>query len=319
MPTPAPPPAEPHRNRQVAESFGDDPTRYDRARPSYPAALIERILAATPGRSAHASPAVRGVPTTPTAATTPTILDVGIGTGIVARLFRAAGCTVVGVEADERMAEFARLDGTEVEVSTIEAWDPAGRTFDAMVAGQAWHWVDPVAGAAKAAEALRPGGVFAAFWNVHQPEPEAASAFAEVYRRHAPELPSLRPGIDAVQAYLGFCDKVAEGLRGADGAFGEPEIWQFEWDRTYARDEWLDVVPTHGGHSLISQEQRTALFAALGAVIDGLGGSFAVHYTTVAVAATRFPSSPVRGEPHAPSAKNVPGATGKAGDPTPEG
>ena len=261
-------PAQLHRQRQVAESFGEDPARYDRARPSYPEALVERIVAASPGRD---------------------VLDVGIGTGIVARLLRAAGCTVLGVEVDERMAEFARQGGTEVEVSAIEVWDPAGRTFDAVVAGQSWHWVDPVAGGVKAAEVLRPGGLFTAFWNVHQASPAAAEAFAEAYQRIAPELPILRPGSDAVRGYLGLCDKVGEGLRAADGAFGEPEIWQFEWDLTYSRDEWLDVVPTHGGVSLIPQEQRNALLAALGEVIDELGGSVEVHYTTVAVAATRCP------------------------------
>jgi tetratricopeptide (TPR) repeat protein len=40
---------EPHRHRQVAESFGADPGRYDRARPCYPGALVERIVAASPG------------------------------------------------------------------------------------------------------------------------------------------------------------------------------------------------------------------------------------------------------------------------------
>ena len=55
---------------------------------------------------------------------------------------------VVGVDPDERMADVARRGGLAVEVSTIETWDPAGRVFDAAVAAQAWHWVDPVAGAA---------------------------------------------------------------------------------------------------------------------------------------------------------------------------
>jgi len=291
-------PAQMHRAREVAESFGDDPARYDRARPSYPAALVQRIVETSPGRD---------------------LLDVGTGTGIVARLFQAAGCTVLGVEADERMAAFARKAGTEVEVGTIEAWDPAGRAFDAMVAGQAWHWVDPVAGAAKAAAALRPGGLFAAFWNVQQPSPEAAAAFAEAYRRHVPGFPPSRPGFGAVRAYSDVCERAAQGLRATDGAFGEPEIWRFEWDQTYTRDEWLDVVPTHGGHSLIPEEQRNALLAALGDAIDELGGGFEMHYTTLAVTATRLPSSPARGEPHALSAKTVPGATDKKRDPTPEG
>jgi hypothetical protein len=61
------------------------------------------------------------------------------------------------------MAEFARHAGLEVEVAKFEDWDAAGRAFHAVVSGQTWHWVDPVAGAAKAAQALRAYGRLAAF------------------------------------------------------------------------------------------------------------------------------------------------------------
>jgi len=101
---------------------------------------VERIVAASPG---------------------PDVLDVGCGTGIAARQFQAVGGRVLGVDADARMAEWARRTGVETEVATFEAWESAGREFDAVVAGQAWHWVDPVAGAAKAAQVLRPGGMHA--------------------------------------------------------------------------------------------------------------------------------------------------------------
>jgi hypothetical protein len=49
------------------------------------------------------------------------------------------------------MAELARQGGTGTEVAKFEDWDPAGRTFNVVIAAQAWHWVDPAAGAAKAA------------------------------------------------------------------------------------------------------------------------------------------------------------------------
>ena len=45
--------------------------------------------------------------------------------------------------------------GYEVEVAKFEDWDAAGRRFDAVIAGQTWHWIDPVAGAAGFAEVYR--------------------------------------------------------------------------------------------------------------------------------------------------------------------
>ena len=145
-----------------------DAARYDRTRPPYPAALADRIIAASPGTD---------------------VLDVGTGTGIVARQFQAAGCRVLGVEPDARMAEFARSTGVEAEVATFEEWDPAGREFGAVVAGTAWHWVDPVAGAVKAAQVLRPGGLLAPFHHVLQPPPEVSEAASAAYRRVAPDSP----------------------------------------------------------------------------------------------------------------------------------
>ena len=61
MPTVPPEPArpadrEPHQHRQVAESFGADAERYDRARPHYPGALVDRIVAASPGGTREARP-----------------------------------------------------------------------------------------------------------------------------------------------------------------------------------------------------------------------------------------------------------------------
>jgi len=259
------PEPESHQYRQVAESFGSDAERYDRARPGYPGALVERIVADSPG---------------------PDVLDVGCGTGIAARQFQAAGCRVLGVDPDGRMADLARRNGVEVEAAAFEAWDPAGREFDAVIAGQAWHWVDPVAGAAKAAQALRPSGRLAVFWNAAQPPSDLSEAFAVVYQRVQTGLPFNPAGRPLLEAYLMMCGKAADGIRQA-GAFGEPEQWRFDWDRPYTRDEWLEQVPTFGGHSQIPPATLRQLLAGIGAAIDAVGGSFTVHYATLAVTAAR--------------------------------
>jgi SAM-dependent methyltransferase len=253
-----------HRQRQVAESFGEDAERYDRTRPRYPAEMVARIVAASPGLD---------------------VLDVGCGTGIAARAFQAVGCTVLGVEPDERMADFARGRGLEVEVATIEDWDPAGRTFDAVVAGTTWHWVDPIAGAVKAARVLRPGGRLALFWNVAQFPPALADAAAEAFRRVLPDMPLLGAGLKGgLDAYQPILTKAADGIR--DG-LSDLEQWRYDWEQPYTRDEWLDVMPTQGIMNRLSPEKLAEVLAAAGAAIDGMGGRFTMPYGTGVVTAVR--------------------------------
>jgi SAM-dependent methyltransferase len=252
----------------VAESFGAEAERYDRARPRYPTELIERIVAASPGRD---------------------VLDVGCGTGISSRQFQAAGAVVLGVDPDAQMAGFAHQRGLDTEVARFEDWDPAGRTFDAVTAGMTWHWVDPVAGAAKAARVLRPDGRLAVFWYVFQPPAGLGEAFAGVYRRvmppGSPFSGGTMPGLDS---YSAFFTKAADGIRQA-GAFSHPEQWRFDWDQPYSRDGWLDLVPTSGGHNRLPPAMLSELLAGIGAAIDEAGGRFTMHYTAVAVTATRSP------------------------------
>ncbi|MGH3623916.1 MAG: class I SAM-dependent methyltransferase [Sciscionella sp.] len=250
----------------MAESFGSDPERYDRTRPRYPDALVKAIVTASPG---------------------PDVLDAGIGTGIAARQFQAAGCRVLGVEPDARMADFARRSGVEVEMATFEAWDPAGRNFDAVIAGQSWHWVDPVAGAAKAAQVLRPGGRLAAFWHVFQLPSDVAEAFAAVYQRVVPDSPfNLQPMRQALDVYQVMFTKAADGIRGV-GGFSDPEQWRFDWEQSYTRDAWLDQMPTHGTLTQLPSDKLAEVLEGVGAGIDAMGGSFTMSYATVAVTAVR--------------------------------
>jgi hypothetical protein len=62
-------------------------------------------------------------------------------------------------------------------------------SFGAVIAAQTWHRVDPVGGAAKAVQAVRPGGRLAVFWNAFQPPPGLGDAFAGVSRQVMPNSP----------------------------------------------------------------------------------------------------------------------------------
>jgi SAM-dependent methyltransferase len=263
---PAPPPPELHKARLIAESFGNDAAGYDRARPGYPGALVARIVAGSPGLD---------------------VLDVGCGTGIAARQFQAAGCAVLGVEPDARMAGFARARGLAVEGATFEAWDPHGRTFDTVIAAQSWHWVDPVTGAAKAATVLRPGGRLAIFSHVFEPPAEVAEPFAAAYRRVVPDPPfansEARRPLELYQAmYAKFADKIRE-----TGQFREPEQWRFDWEQSYTRDQWLALLPTTGGLTRLRPDQLADILDEVGAAIDALGGAITMPFTTLAASAAR--------------------------------
>lgn len=252
--------------RQAAKSFGLDAERYDRTRPGYPDGLVERIVAESPGRS---------------------ILDVGCGTGTLTRQLQAAACTVLGVEPDPRMAAFARRRGLDVEEARFEDWDPAGRRFDAVVAGTVWHWVDPAAGSAKAAQALRAEGLLAIFGHAFELPAALHDAFTTAFGRAAPDAPFALPAAgQAVAAYEAGYARAADAIRQV-GTFTEPHQWRIDWTRSYTRDEWLDQLPTHGGLTRLPPERLEPVLDSVSAAIDAMGGRFTMPYATVIVTAKR--------------------------------
>ena len=253
-----------HDDRRRAESFGAAAERYDRSRPTYPDELIDDIVGPAPADV--------------------DVLDVGCGTGIAARLMQARGARVLGVEVDERMAEVARRLGTPCEVGRIEDWDPAGRTFDRITAAQAWHWVDPVSGAAKATQILRPGGRLCLFWNRGEPPKALQAGLDEVYQR-------LAPGAESYSVLLGYGQvdgygTVRDSIRDCPD-LSDPEDRSFRWSRDYSRDQWLDQLPTHSDHATMDPDRLAEVLAAVGDVIDGFGGSFEMTYEALMITATR--------------------------------
>ena len=247
-----------YQDRQRAESFGNDALRYDRARPTYPPALVDDLLAGRPGDQLR-------------------VLDVGCGTGKASRLFVDRGCQVLGVEPDLRMAAVAREHGVAVEDGVFEGWDPQGRRFDLVVSAQAWHWVDPVAGPAKAASVLDPDGRVGLFWNVAAIPTDLKAAMGAVYLQ-------LAPGLDEYSVVLGNAGPdrygtAADSLR-ASGLFADVVVRPFTHERTYTTDTWTDHLLTHSDHAALDPATRDRLLAAIAGQIDAAGGRFVIRYDT---------------------------------------
>ena len=245
-----------HADRDRAESFGAVAELYERARPSYPPALVDALLEG----GVH------------------DVLDVGAGTGIAGELLAARGCAVLGVEVDERMAARARARGLDVDVAPFERWQPNGRSFDLVIAAQAWHWIEPAAGVRRAAVLLRPRGRLAVFWNLGDPPAHVRTVLDPIYDRLEPALGhgTQTTGARRQQA----ADSAVEGIAGS-GCFEPATIRAFPWSRSYDAESWVELLATHSDHQTLPRARREALLGAIGAALRGIGDSFEMPYETV--------------------------------------
>jgi hypothetical protein len=83
-------------------------------------------------------------------------------------------------------------------------------------------------------------------------------------------VPTRQRGYDVEVARFEEWDPA--GLRQV-GAFTEPERWRFDREQRYTPDQWLEQVPTFGGHTNFPPAQLDDLLAGMGAVVDATGGS----------------------------------------------
>lgn len=92
------------------------------------------------------------------------VVDLGTGTGSLARGFAQRGCQVIGIDRAKQLLEQARaLDrdpGVSVEYRVARAEDTglAERSVDVVAAGQAWHWFERDRAAPEARRVLIDGG-----------------------------------------------------------------------------------------------------------------------------------------------------------------
>lgn len=93
------------------------------------------------------------------------MLDLGTGTGLLARRFAAHGAVVTGIDIAENQIAMARTlaanDGVAVDfrVGSAEATPFPDQSFDVITASQCWLYFDADRAAAEVKRLLRPGGV----------------------------------------------------------------------------------------------------------------------------------------------------------------
>ena len=150
----------------AGRGFGAAADAYVAGRPDYPAEIVEWLVG-----DARA------------------VADVGAGTGKLTAALVGPGRDVVAVEPDAGMlAALAReVPAARPLQGTGEAVPLPDASVDAVVYGQAWHWVDVPAAAAEAARVLRPGGVLGLVWNVRDTTVDWVERLGDVFRGSAAE------------------------------------------------------------------------------------------------------------------------------------
>lgn len=221
------------------ERFSDRVASYVRARPGYPAAMVQflaRELELAPG-------AVIG--------------DLGSGTGLSAEPFLRAGFTVIGVEpnepmraaGDEYLAEFTQDGRFRSVAGTAEATTLPPHSVDFIIAGQAFHWFDVPKARAEAQRILRPasgaggsGQRAALIWNDRVATGSALAVgyerlleefgvdYAQIKHRHA-----LEPSVD------GFFGSSPETRAWRESRFDNPTA--LDWDTLVERLNSASYVP----------------------------------------------------------------------------
>lgn len=241
-----------------SQIFGEDAETYDAARPTYPPGAIDIVT--------------QGVPAT--------AVDVGCGTGKFGRLVAARGIDVVGLEPDPRMGDVARRHGMAVVHGTFEGWEPVAR--DLVCSGQAWHWVDPARGAAKAAEVLPPGGRWAACWN-REDDPTVRDAVVTVAGRLAPSLVRERSQAETDRE---MASTIADAFA-STGLFGDVEQLIVAWTDTVTVATLVARLSTQSLQRLLERDVAAALDDALTAELGGPDSVLDLEYTTLVLTTTR--------------------------------
>ncbi len=163
------------RKGSLAVDFGRTAGDYARHRPGFPDVFFDHVRGYDIGIAGQR------------------VLDLGTGTGSLARGFAARGSAVVGLDPSRDMLAEAAIAADDAGLSVrwvlagAEATGLSPGSFDVVTAGQCWHWFDRPRVAAEATRVLRGGGrLLVAYFSYLCESGTVGAATEEIVLRYNP-------------------------------------------------------------------------------------------------------------------------------------
>jgi SAM-dependent methyltransferase len=242
-----------HRDRvRLRETFGSVAEQYDRARPTYPAAVFDKLA-----DLARLGPGSR-------------VLEIGPGTGKATGELVRRGYAVTGVELSSELAAIARrnVPQAEIDVADFETWEPREAGFDAVVAFSAFHWIAPELRYAKPAQLLRPDGALGVVGAPHVRLAWDDSFWAEVQEDYDAVVPHPSGPPPAPEEVVGWVGEFE-----ASGLFENVTEHEEVVALTYTADTYIELLGTFSDNLALPEEQRAELFRRIHERVEAQPGS----------------------------------------------
>ncbi len=194
------------------------------------------------------------------------LVDLGTGTGTLARGFAARGCRVLGIDPGEGMlGEAKRLaveGGLEIDfrVGRAEETGLPDACADGVTAGQCWHWFDSPKAAREVARILRrPGLLVLAHFDWIPLDGNVAQVTETLIEAHNPEW-KLGGGVGVHPWWMRSL---------SEAGFCELETFSYDLDVPYSHEDWRGRIRASAGvGASLSAERVEAFDAELGSLLS---------------------------------------------------